>query len=149
MLFELNAERGAAAAGRLGIRVVEDEPLAVQPSRVLQRGASEKNVRLTVYEELHAVLFYHLVSLVGLLDHIKNVGEARAASTLYSYSQVRFGHVTLLGELADMIHGILGYRNCEGFGLLFDRRQTLFTPSQMIVSSPQDCIDARVEKSMN
>src|SRR5690349_11714744 len=58
-----SAERAAAAAGRLRVRVVEDETLADQTGVVVQHRAVQKEQALLVDEDLRPVgAFEHLVA---------------------------------------------------------------------------------------
>src|SRR5688572_840656 len=105
----LGAERAAAAAVLLGVRVVEDEPFAEQIGVVIERGAVEKEIALLVDEDLGAVgPLEHLVAKARLALPRKRVAEARAAAALDSHAEPSLADALLGHQRTDLLGGGLG-----------------------------------------
>ena len=90
----LNAERIAATAGPLGVRVEELEATSLEVVVVVDRGAIEKQRALAVNDDLNAVLLADRVILfVVLRVDVEAVVEAAATATGYSNPQHGFSNV--------------------------------------------------------
>src|SRR6266496_1352455 len=74
----LRRERRTAAAGRLGVRIVEAETGAVQPVGEVERRLVEEQVAFAVDENADALLLVDLVALGGLLLERQLVGHPGA-----------------------------------------------------------------------
>src|SRR5687768_11373134 len=82
------AERRAAAAGLLCVRVVEDETLGDERRVVVEHRPLEEQVALLVDEDLGAVgSLEHLVAKPRLALPGERVAETRAAAALHAHTQ--------------------------------------------------------------
>src|SRR5687767_1922600 len=95
------ADRGAAAAGRLDVRVVELEPGALQTLDVVDLGAHEVHEAHLIDVDLDPVDLELAVHL-GLAVEVEVVREARAAAADDAQAQPHLG-LDPLG-LADLEH---------------------------------------------
>src|SRR2546427_9338395 len=82
------AERAPAAAGGLGVRIVEHEPLADQIRVVVEHCSVEKQQALAIDEDLRALRpFEHLVADTRLLLPREGVAQTRASAALHADAQ--------------------------------------------------------------
>src|SRR5262245_30928452 len=108
----LRPERAAAAAGGLGVRIVEDEPLADEIRVVVQHGAVQVQQALPVDEDLGA--FRTLEDLVARSrDSLpgERVAQARAAATLHADAQSAVVDALLGHQRADFARRRFGDLN--------------------------------------
>src|SRR5687768_969892 len=106
--FRLDAERGSASTRRLGIRVVEDEPLADQTRVVVERRAVDEAVTFRVDENLGAVRpFEHVIAGARRRLPGERVAQTRAAAGLDADAQTAIGEAVLRGHLLDELSCVL------------------------------------------
>ena len=117
----LHGEGGAAAAGLLGVGVLEDEALAVEAVGKVELGADQVDVGLLVHHHLDAKLLDDLVRLALLVGDGQVIGEAGAAAALDGDAQA---HVVLdpffVSEILDLLGGLCRNLNAEFYAVLCD-----------------------------
>src|ERR1019366_7176686 len=104
-------ERRAAAAGALGVRVVELEARSVEAYDVVDLGVLEVLEAHRIDVELHAVRLELLVHVAALVLEVEVVGEPGAPSTDHAQSQPLPGEGLGLGDFANLGGGLLGDRD--------------------------------------
>src|ERR1019366_7474706 len=104
-------ERRAAAAGALGVRVVELEARSVEAFDVVDLGVLEVLEAHRIDVELHAVRLELLVHVADLVLEVEVVGEASAASADHAQAEPLPAKGFGLGDLADLRGGLLGDRD--------------------------------------
>src|SRR5688500_8529249 len=101
--YVLDRERRAAAAGALGLRVVEGEALADQAGVVVEDGAVEELVALPVDGDARAFgALEHFVVVAGVGLPREHVAHPRAAAGLHADPQAAAGHALLVEQLSNL-----------------------------------------------
>src|SRR6185503_11667970 len=103
----LAGERGAAAAGGLGVRVDEAEPGACEPVAEIQRRSVQEERALAVHDDADAFLFVDLVSLRGVLLEVQIVRHAGAAAADHRDPQAVAEKPFLLHDLLDLLRRLV------------------------------------------
>src|SRR5436190_1249253 len=107
----LDAERRAAAAGRLRVRVLDRESAAGDVVDEIDFGAAQVARADRIHEQLDAVRVDHRVGRrvpLALVDH-EAVLEARASPALNEHAETRLGLVLFLEQLRDLAGRSLSY----------------------------------------
>src|SRR5262252_5446497 len=94
-----HAEAGAAAAGRAGVRVLDDELGALEVVLVVDFRADEVLQAHRIDQQRDAVLGHLRVVVVDDLVERESVLESRAAAALYEDSQLQIGIALLVDQL--------------------------------------------------
>src|SRR5437763_16474742 len=119
----LRAEGTAAAAGRLRVRVVEDETLRQERRVVVERRAVEEEQTLLIDEDLRAVgPFEDLVPEPRRGVPPECVAEAGAAAPLHADTKTALADALLGHQRPDLLRGGLAYLDhgrlwATGYGL--------------------------------
>src|ERR1700704_2240446 len=97
------AEGAAAAAGRLRVRVVENEALGQQRGVVIESRPLEEEQALLVDEDFRAVRSVeHLVAQTRLAFPRKGVAQARTAATLHAHTKTPIADALLGHQRSDL-----------------------------------------------
>src|SRR5262249_5316929 len=111
------SEGTAAAAGRLGVRVVEHEPLADHVRVVVEHRAVEVEQALPVDEDLRAPgTFEHLITQARLPLPCEGIAQPRAAPALDADAQPTLVDALLGHQRADPARRGLGNLNHHAVG---------------------------------
>src|SRR5262249_27782057 len=126
----LCAKGAAAAARRLGVRVVEHEALADQIRVVVEHGAVQIQQALLVDVNLRAVRpLEHLVAETRLLLPREGVAQPRAAPALDSDTQSTVVDALLGHQRTDPACGNLGNLNSHQSLAISHQPSAIFMPS--------------------
>ena len=99
----------AAAAGFLGVGILEDEALPIESVGKVELGADQIDVRLLVHHDFHAILLDDLVRLALLIGDVKIVGQAGATAALHGDAEADIvGDALFLGKVLDFLGGLFG-----------------------------------------
>src|SRR5437867_11980569 len=99
----LRRERGSAAAGRLGVRILETEAGAVEAVGEVEGHPVEEQVALAIDENAHALLLVDLVLPRGLLLERQLVRHAGAAASHDRDPEAVVEEALLLHDRLDLI----------------------------------------------
>src|SRR5258705_9617443 len=100
------AEGTAATAGRLRVRVVEDEALRQKRGVVVERGPVQEQQALLVHEDPGAIRpLEYLVAESRLAIPRERIAQPRAAPTFYAHTKTAIADALLGHQRPDLLRG--------------------------------------------
>jgi len=111
----LDAERGAATASALHIRVLKFEARALDRLHVVDDATVQVHDGSRIDVDLEAVEVKHLVHHAGAVFKLHGVGEARAAAADHAHTQASRNRILLRHDFLHLRGGVRGQGNGRSF----------------------------------